>query len=297
MDSGLIEAAQAQLQRWYPQFGSVVPPQGTAAVRAWRGRIQPFPDGTDFLSVMSHLQAGHDVRVERYGRLTHPSWCKKRHQFDIPFSLAVAQSFEVVLLGFERPRHPRVYAVQPEISRRAFPFHPHLRDDQGAIIDCKPLTALCTYLSSDGVLPRDDMELVHALDFTSMFLAKHMVWVATSALTIFSIEKGQEVVGHDPLIARLFHRGRVFDGTDAMFAHHYRTDAAIKTLQEQVEEWLNRGYWHGLWPATWVGPAAPHFINELYEQFPPDAECHCGSGLSYDNCHRREDGLALAMAR
>ncbi|HZR31799.1 MAG TPA: SEC-C metal-binding domain-containing protein [Terriglobales bacterium] len=297
MDFGLVEAAQAQLQRWYPQFDSVVPPQGTAAVRAWRGRIQPFPDGTEFADVMAHLQAGETVRVERDGRLAHPQRCKKTHNFSIGFAGAFTRSFDIILLTFEGSRHPRVYAVSPEISRRAFPFHPHLRDDQRAIIDGKPLIPLCVYLASDGVLQRDAMELVHTLDYTAMFLAKHLVWATTCLLTRFSIDDAPQTLSSDPVLSTLMHRGQVFDGTDAVFAWHYRTDASPKTMQQQIESWFETGYWYALWPASWVGPAAPHDVDELLQQIDYDAECPCGSGQRYSDCHREEHELAVAIPR
>jgi len=271
-----------------------VPPVGTAATRAWRGRIQPFPDGTEFAPVMAHLQSGDTVRVQSDGRLAHPPACRLQHTFFLPFSSAMTASHEVVLLSFDGLRHPRVYSITPEISRRAFPFHPHLRDDQGAIIDGKPLTALCTYLASDGALRRNEMELVHALDFTSMFLGKHLVWAATSLRTRISVLDGLRVLTSDPSVSRLLHRGQIFDGADAWFAAHYRRDAACKLLVDQVDEYLKRGYWDVLWPASWVGPVAPHFFTDLFRELRGDSECHCGSGEPYAKCHRPQDRGSLA---
>jgi hypothetical protein len=294
MHASLVEATQAQLQHYYPQFGSVVPPLGTAAVRAWRGRIHPFPDGTFYLHVMAHLEANQRVRVEDGGRLSHPPQCMKHHDFFLPFSRRLTRSFEIALLAFEGSRHPRVYAVSPEISRRAFPNHPHLRDDQPAIIDGKPLVALCAYLSSDGVLVRDDMELVHVLDFTSMFLAKHLVFSATCHLTRFWLDKGQEMICADPDLSVGLLPSGTFDGTHAGFAWPYRMDIAPKTIEQRLEEVLTRGYRDALWRATWVGPAAPHELREMLANFDEDAECPCGSGVPYGNCHRREHELAMA---
>lgn len=296
MDASLVEAAQAQLQHWYPQFGSVVPP-GTAAVRAWRGRIQPFPDGTYFPEVMAHLEADRTVRVGSQGRLLHPEQCNEQHKFLLPFSRRLTCSFEIVLLAFDGPRHPRVYAVSPEISRRSFPNHPHLRDDQLAIIDGKPLVSLCTYLSSDAVLKRDDMELVHMLDYTSMFLAKHLVFAATCLLTRFHFDKPTETLCSDPelSIARL--PWQIFDGIHAGYAWSYRTDAASKSLglQEQIDQCLKLRYWDALWPARWVGPAAPHQANELLDQIDAETECPCGSGVPYGDCCRSQHESAVVV--
>ena len=298
MNPRLVEAAQAQLQLWYPQFGPVVPPLGTAAVRAWRGRIQPFPDGAEFASVMAHLEVGETVRIESYGRVAHPHWCKRDHSFFLRFSSAMTATFEIVLLSFEGSRHPRTYCVAPEISRRAFPLHPHLRDDQGAIIDDKPVTALCIYLASDGVLQRDELELAHALDFTSIFLAKHSVWSATNFSTRLRFELRTDNVDQfmtpHPQISRLFEGDRVFDGTASCYASLNRSDANWKNPGEQLDGLLTTGQLETWLAPTWVGPVAPHFQNELLQQLEPESECHCGSGDLYADCHRAQDELATA---
>lgn len=297
MHPRLVEAAQAELNNWYPQFGSVVPPLGTGATHAWRGRIQPFPDGTEFASVMAHLQAGDTVRMDLDGVLAHPLWCSKKHDFFLPFSTSLTKSFEIVLVTFDGQRHPRVYCVSPEISRRTSHSHPHLRDDQGAVIDGKPLAALCIYLASDAVLPRDEMELVTTLDFTSMFLAKHLTWAATSRLTRNSIARGPKTIVENADVSRLLLRGCAFDGTHPWFAAHYRTDAVVKNPEDEINEWLRRGYWDILWPACWVGPVAPHALAEVYQHVRADAECHCGSGIPYARCHRAQDQRVLMPRR
>jgi len=207
----------------------------------------------------------------------------------------LTRSFEIILLAFEGPRHPRVYAVSPEISRRSFPNHPHLRDDQLAIIAGKPLVSLCTYLSSDAVLKRDDMELVHTLDYASMFLAKHLVFAATCLLRRLHFDKPMETLCSDPelSIARL--PWQVFDGIHAGYAWPYRTDIVLKRLEDQIAQSLKFGYWDAPWPARWVGPAAPHQVNELLEQIDAGTECPCGSGIPYGDCCLSEHKSAVAV--
>jgi len=90
--------------------------------------------------------------------------------------------FQVVLVDFGPDAHPQVYAVRPEISHLTYPSHPRLRFDKMARIGGKELPSLCTYLTSDGSLAADEAALARALDFASIFLAKHMVWLRTAAL-------------------------------------------------------------------------------------------------------------------
>jgi hypothetical protein len=287
MSTTVVGATQEQLEIWYPQFSSVVPPRETAAVRAWIGRLQPFPGGTEFGGVMQHLQDDQPVRVEEGGVLTHPESCVLRHNFTPEFSLLMATSFEIVVLEFEGSRHPRVYGVSPEISRRRFPTHPHLRDDQQIIFKGKPLQALCIYLASDGVMEDDNMRLVHTLDYTSMYLAKHLFWAATVRIEEFDITTNQFTytsnsgalpIGEQPIIP---------DGTHPAFAAYYRTDTHIEPVDQQIIRWLRAGKWRTE-RGVWLGKQAPHFIEELLRDFSANDECPCGSGKKYGLCCRNQ---------
>jgi hypothetical protein len=287
MSATEVEAAQDKLRLWYPQFVLAVPPRETAAMRAWLGRIQPFPDGNEFSGVMTHLAGDEEVRVLEGGGLTHPLWCRATHKWPVPFSAIMATSFEVLLLEFPGSRHPRVYGVAPEISRRRFPYHPHFRDDQQIVFKGKPLPALCIYLSSDRVLQRDDMRLVNVLDFTSIFLAKHLFWTATYQIATFSISADKPTVIAVPGALLTGDCPIVCDGTHAGIASAYRKGAVQETRQQAMERLFNTGRFqaHG---GTWVGKAAPHLFAEMVREFRPGDECPCGSGLRYGNCHWRQ---------
>jgi hypothetical protein len=289
MRSGFVEAAEAQLKTWYPQFAPAVPPLGTAAVRAYRGRIQPFASESDIVGIVAHLRGAEKVRVEVGGELAHPLWCEGRHQR--PVELAdlgkVKISFEVLLLDFEWPRHCRVFGVAPEISRRTFPQHPHFRDDQMSIVDDKPLPALCTYLSSDNALKRDETELVQILDFTSIYLAKHAFWAATQRFDLFDFRRGPRTIYRDAAALNLARAGETHDGVASEYAGMYRNDVIHLRPADQAAQWIADGYRYVRWGA-WLGPSAPHFVDQMVKQFGPEDDCPCGSGLPYADCHREE---------
>jgi hypothetical protein len=281
-------AAQHELRSWYPQFRPACPPRETSAVRAWLGRIQPFPDGTEYDGVMAHFELEELVRVKIEGRLAHPRPCKQVHKFRVPFSAVMRSSFEILLLEFAGSQHPRVYGVTPEISRRRFPTHPHLRDGQPILFNGQPLQALCTYLSSDGVVNRDEMRLVQALDYTAMYLAKHLLWVATSSIQSFIISSNR--FSNCPNRGALLtaDHGGVYDGTSSMVARFYRIDARFETSDQQLTRFLCAGKW-SCDSGLWIGKSAPHFIEQLLREVAPNDECHCGSGLFYGNCCRPKD--------
>ena len=178
---------------------------------------------------MHHFERKERVGVEKRGGLYHPTSCKNSHSFNYIFKQAMTTTFELVVLEFQKVvLIPRAYCVKPEISRRRYPNHPHLRDDQSLVINGRPLPALCTYLASDGVLEQDEMELVHILDYTSMFLAKHILWVATNVVDRYRLDSpwirkapnpGALIFGDD-----IF----VFDGTAGPNAAH-TSGAAMET--------------------------------------------------------------------
>jgi hypothetical protein len=274
MNTTEVEAAQEQLEKWYSQFGPVVPPLGAGEATAWRGVLQPFPDETEFANVLHHFVADEDVRVEEHGRLADPSWCKSQHSFPVFFSTILRTSFEVVLVRWADSRHPRVYAVSPEISRRRYPSHPHLRDDQLMIIDGKPLSALCTYLSSENKRIKDDMELVRVLDYTSMFLAKHLVYSATNVIETLDRKTNRVIRQPNAGVLRSVSTAGNYDGIHPNFSAYYRTD-----IGPELPNPLTREVW--LWP----GKQAPHSPWELITQFAPEDECPCGSGKQFRDCH------------
>jgi hypothetical protein len=106
--------------------------------------MQPFPDGKEFAGVMHHFEKRQTVGVEKRGGLYHPTSCKTSHHFSHNFSNSMTTAFEIIALEFAGSRHPRVYSVTPEISRRRYPNHPHLRDDEQVVISGRPVQALCT---------------------------------------------------------------------------------------------------------------------------------------------------------
>jgi hypothetical protein len=295
MATTLVEAAQDQLRLWYPQFIPAVPPLGSAAVRAWIGRIQPFPDGKEFAGVMAHLAMGAPVGVEPGGALFHPSRCAASHTLKAPFSQSMSGSFEILALEFAGGRHPQVFGIAPEISRRRFLSHPHLRDDQRILFNGRPLQALCTYLASDGVLPNNDLQLAGLLDYTSMFLAKHLFWLSTNFVARFSVERG--MVGRAANRAALIRGDEVvlFNGIASPYVAFFTNGAALETQQQQIARWKSKGNWT-LTGGDWIGPGAPHLPQQMYLQLKPSQECHCGSGQLYGSCHRRQDALTLGIS-
>ncbi len=288
--TGWEEGTSKQLNEWYTGFVAVDPPREGGATRAWRGRLCPLPHDHELGATIDDLSSDRLVRVHEDGRIGHDPHCRRSHAgFAQPILGHIGRGFEVVLLDFGPKRNPRVYCPRPEISRRTFPNHPHFRDDQMTFIDGKPLAALCTYLASDGVMPRDDMALVRTLDFTAIWLLKHALWRASLDLvcskdglatrSIYRPSPGQLLTG-----GQTFYRLRFPDGMNPLISAAYRTDVRPFTIYDLVQEATN-GH-TDIWRAAWIGSVAPHFTGQLLEGVRPAAECPCGSGLAYRDCCR-----------
>ncbi len=281
-----VEGTSERLNNWYRQFVAIDPPPGSGALRAWKGGLCPFPDDSELGTVLAHLERGEVVRVEEGGRLMRPLDCPDEDAPAYAHDLTtVSVAFELLLLDFGPKRNPRVYGVRPEISRRTFPDHPHLRDDQLVFWEGRPIPPLCAYLASDGVLARDEMRLVHVLDFTSFFLAKHLVWCRTAKLWCVTGDRpsllAQGICAYRPALSR-----QTFDGVHRSRAAFYRTDCAPQ------DHWKSEVRTE--WAYHWPGPTAPHFIDHLVDEIPRQAECPCGTGEAYKNCCRPDHVAGIA---
>jgi hypothetical protein len=156
------------------------------AIEAWEGFIRPFLGcGDDAVAlVLDDLRAGASVLVGG-GSLSHATSCGREHcrpSCLAKMTGAGAECFRVRVLVWPPPRHPKIFAIYPEISKARYARHPHLF--QHAPVCGVPGSlvlpdALCTYRPGDGEWSWDTGDLVTFLDYASIFLAKHVVWVRT----------------------------------------------------------------------------------------------------------------------
>lgn len=175
------------ISEYYSQFVRIGPPP--LAVEAWQGVIRPFAEyGQDELPLLlDDLAAGAQVLVGG-GCLHHDPDCPRVHS-SIDFADQVANvrsdAFAIRLVVPPAPRHPRAIAIYPEISAARFPKHPHLfrGGPRTALseLSCSVEDALCVYRPGDGEWSWRNGDLVLFLDFTAIYLAKHVVWLKTGA--------------------------------------------------------------------------------------------------------------------
>lgn len=169
-----LEANLKMLALYYPDF-RLVDPRAVgrpSASAAWEGVLQPFQDTKDLALILDDLENEADVLISG-GTLIHDGQCRRTHSTPGYFpQVCHAQArYKVVAAAYPDRRHPRAFIEAPHISRYNFPSHPHINGDGSA----------CSYFPSAGLLPRNEHTIRLLLDFTSIWLAKHIVWVDTGA--------------------------------------------------------------------------------------------------------------------
>lgn len=230
-------------------------PRGSGAVKATLVRLQPFASDRAASDLFSDLVEGRTIHVSA-GSLLHDPFCRESHRYGWPahFLKCMTISFEILVLEFPSPQHPRAYCLSPAISSKRFPLHPHLRGND-IFIARDMYTALCAYSISDGTYAPES-GLTRFLDYLAIYLAKHLYWLRSQVL--WDARSGTILDG--PL------------GINELWR------LALSTPDSPVRR-------QGLWVGEQVH-ATPHlwFQNTL-----PEAPCYCGSGSSYDRCHRQHN--------
>jgi len=262
----------------YPSFEPVLPPPRSGALRAWKGRIAPFQDGSELGKIVQDLERHVTVDIDVGGCLQHSPACTFNHS-EPPYLFRLVRMnvpFDLLVLEFAGKRHRQAYCVRPEISSRTFPTHPHLRRDQIILTDL-PVDAICPYRSDEMKYPG----LVEYLDYVSIFLAKHLVWVRTLDLVCYScgispkiVHSSQRNSAHFALPLRAAGQPFLPWFIDPLSFENHLAAAAT-------------GYHIDRWEGIWIGPSAPHDVGTILQTVAPNDECVCGSGERYGVCHRR----------
>jgi SEC-C motif len=274
------EGSDHDLRTFYPSFEPVIPPPRSKAVSAWKGQITPFPDSSDLALIVHDLERHAVVDIDVGGALRHSSMCSGSHS-DAPFLGSLTNmdvTFEVLVLEFSAGRHRQTYCLRPQISSRIFPTHPHLRRDQMLLTETGMVDAICPY-RSDETRPSN---LLQYLDFISIFLAKHLIWVRTLALTCYSDFAAPRVV-YTPQ-PNAAHFSLPVPTTPLVWAAPWSrisADPLHVCALAAGESHIDR------WEGIWVGPSAPHEPLTILQSVGANDECTCGSGRRYGTCCRR----------
>ena len=271
-----IEGDNSRLLDFYPGFSVVAPPPGSTAIRAWKGVITPFPAGTELGPVLEDLDRDSIVDLGVSGALLHDHNCQFVHTRPRHMGLLgrVDTNFTVVILEFAKGKHPRVFCIAPEISRTLYPDHPHLLGESAWF--GRFVQALCLY-RPDEVRPNS---LVQLLDYTSIFLAKHLVWARTAELVVSRSDSAPRLIC-PPMGAPLPRSKPCWSaGISPADSSFVEANGIDRVFRAGADERLLT------WRGTWLGSVAPHEPAILLATVPPHRQCPCGSGQTYGACCR-----------
>lgn len=161
------------MERAYPAFTWGERLDGSTPVRFWTGVLQPLSPESDIDPILADLAANRHVVVSTNGRLAHDIQCYGPHK--LPRKLhnlgGLDQAFHLDACHRPPPAPPLVRSIDPEISRRRFPEHPHLYGETGE---------LCPLFPPDVPIGTEPITLADYLDQVALYLVKHQVWEETA---------------------------------------------------------------------------------------------------------------------
>lgn len=272
------ESSSNSLELFYPRFEAVSPPHGSNAARAWKGTLTPFSDCFELGKIAEDLRRGLIIHLDVDGVLRHNGKCSIDHTRPAYLARLIKMrvEFEVLVLEFEDGRHRQSFCLKPEISSSLFPTHPHLRRDQ-TIFLTRPIDALCPY-RSDETQPDS---LTTYLDYVSIFLAKHLIWVRT-----FELHRYSGGAAWQPVFVPEPNGGHFTPSNTAV-----RTLGPapwLRTSRDPVEIFSEAASRKETlqWEGNWLGPSAPHDPAVILDTVDRDAKCVCGRERRYGACCR-----------
>lgn len=270
MPQEAADGSRDLLRAHYPGFVPVMSPPLVKAKAAWCGVVAPFDTASDVVTIYSDLKQDRTVNVQA-GHLRHIGAAGPTDQDpNIRYLVDTRIEFRLLILEYANGRHPEAYCVTPEISRQRFPLHPHLRDDLSVLWEGRYLQALCTDYAPDLLCT----SVVDLLDYTAIFLAKHLIWLRTRRL----VDRAQGRVIAIPEVGQ-----EILDVEGPYRGPEYNAQSA--PLRNSFPYPFQERYgWDGFWP----GSVAPH-DHAANLRLRDDATCCCGSGRPYSGCHKRFD--------
>lgn len=256
----------ASLSDIYGQFTRVDAPAAATAENAWIGEIQPFRSDDAARSFLHEIEEGRPAWVAA-GRIREApiSGC---HWAD-PLLVGMNLWCKVLVLILPKPAHTRAYLLRPSFPEYYSVVHPHPRYDQQITWEGRRTPGLCVYSPQEFVYRPDRDRISQFLDQLTLYVARHLVWLRTRQLV-----RGVPPLGGDVLRVLMPGERPVTDAPRLVRVE----------LGRQVYE-----YWRGYWPGPTSRASSPATHLALLS---PEGECWCGSGVAYEQCHRKADKSA-----
>lgn len=183
---------------WFPTSEWRKPDDAECAVRRLELVMTPTPPPEEFHLVIADL--GRDetnlVQLEPDGRIRHHPRCPGRHTLQDERLRALIlpdRAFLLEAILHLPPQHPRVRVLEPLISQRTYPGHPHFYD----------LEVICPLFPPEKTWSWDTHNLADYLVHVAVWLLKSQVWIATHEATGQGIWIGPDVPHDAATLLRL----------------------------------------------------------------------------------------------
>lgn len=197
-DRHLVEEAYPESSLYYRRNR-----QG-AEVEVCRVTMEPIPDTDELSIILADLHEAESANIGPLGKIRHSPHCKfdlANHRLHLPTVRLTNRPFKVeleypsIFWGDAGSVHPRLRVLNPEISIKTHPLHPHLYIG-GLAGD----SWACPIWAQDATWEWERGGAVNYLDNCSIWLLKTEVWAATGG-RVFA-DFGQWVgpaTSHQPL--------------------------------------------------------------------------------------------------
>jgi hypothetical protein len=136
--------------------------------------MTPIPPRDELPLIVADLRRPETsfVQLEPDGRMRHHPRCAGRHELPDERLAGLVLSDAAFLLSaalYGPPEHPRVRVVEPDISTRTYPGHPHFyRPD-----------VICPLFPPEKTWSWHTHNLVDYLGHVAVWLLKSQIWIAT----------------------------------------------------------------------------------------------------------------------
>lgn len=145
--------------------------------------MDPIPDREDMGIILADLEDGEGVNIGLHGKISHSVDCKTSVDEHRQISPAVRLTHRTITVDLEYPSrllgdvgsvHPNFRVVNPPISLRTHPQHPHFINDPRSNDSWA-----CPISAQDTTWGWESGGTVNYLDHCAIWLLKSAVWVAT----------------------------------------------------------------------------------------------------------------------
>jgi hypothetical protein len=183
-DPGRWDRERSEM-RFFPQFtwGERFFPYN---YRYWRGTIQPLNEESSLGEIAYCLKFQKALTVRPTGLLVPADADSKPLALGFLSQVAFTR-FEIEIVYLDPPAVPRIFALQPRLDHRSYPDHPHLnkgrRHPLWGLERRLPDSDLCVFATQDGAWNWQQHSVADIVEYTSMWLAGHLFWLASGRKT------------------------------------------------------------------------------------------------------------------